>query len=267
MNKLFSATILFLSISTSCFALPFTYDDNNQGWQQAYIGRPDGARYDKLYPTEGADWQATGGHIEGHIYQTAQGIDKRAYYLGYNASSNFLGDLHGMMLVTNIWSTDNWRTVSDSDVYARWVIAKKVGTDQYGNPWYNMFVSKRDASIKINNLNGWETHSIVLEESNFFRWPNYAANTQNFSELLSDYDSFGLYLFSGSDDLSNYNGGSGTWDNQYYLLHYGAYSNNGDPATWALDNFRAEPVPEPSTIMLFVTGFAGFAVISRFRKK
>ncbi len=252
--------LLVLFLVSNVSALPFTFDTSNQGWEQAYIGRPTGTTYDQLYPNEGADW-ASSGHDNpgGHIYQTAAGIEKRAYWMGFNGS-NSLGDLTGMELVTDIWSTNNWQTIAngsygdDGNVYARWVIAKQVGTASDGKPTYNMYVSKRDFSINMNTLNGWETHSIILKEENFFRWPNYDAGTQGFYDLLTDYSSIGLYLFSGSDEISNYDGGTGTWNATYQLLHYGAYSKDGNETIWALDNFHAAPVPEPATLFLFGTG-------------
>ncbi|MEA2107911.1 MAG: PEP-CTERM sorting domain-containing protein [Pseudomonadota bacterium] len=262
---LFTALALFAGLAN---ATPFTYDTDNQGWQQSYIGRPSGSTYDTLYPRQAADWTDTEGNPAGSIFQTADGINQRAYWLGY-IEDNSLGDLTGMRLQTDIRSTNNWQTIAngasgdDGNVYARWVIANDVSTGTETS--YNMFISNRAASIDVNQLNGWETHSVALEESNFLRWPNYDADTQTFADLLSDYDSIGLYLFSGTDTISNIDGGTGTWDNNR-LLHYGAYNDSGT-ATWGLDNFQAAPVPEPATILLLGIGLLGLVGYSRKRKK
>jgi len=260
--------VLFGLVATG-YAMPYTFDNDNQGWEQFFIGRPEGTTYDQLFESESADWDSDNGNPPGSIYQIAQGIDKRAYGMGY-MEPNFLGNLTNRKLTVDLWSTNNWRTISDGeygddgDVYARWFISKVDGTASDGKPLVNMYVSKVAFSIDINEISGWETFSIEVKKENFFRWPNYDAQTMNFDELLREYDTIGLALLSGTDDISNLNGGEGTWNDDYQLVHYGAYSADGETAILALDNFDATPVPEPGTFLLLASGLGG---VLFYRKK
>ena len=257
---------------TAGFAGAYTFDTDNQGWQQATVGYGSSG-YEGLLANQPADWTNTYGvgSSDGSIYQTATGWEGRAYWLGtknINATSS-LGDLTGKTLETYVRSTGNWVGRANTDtVYARWTISAK---DSNGT--YNMWVSKADYSIDLNAASfgsgtdsDWLFENIEMVEGNFFQWPN-STNSGSFSDVLTDYTSFSLSILptvSGSDDLSNFNGQTGTWGSSFSLLHYGATGINGNSATWGVDNFETGPVPEPSTILLFGSGLAGLAF---YRKK
>ncbi len=225
----------------------FTFDTDNEGWLQTWIGRPDGTGYDRLYDNVPADFAAGEGQPPGCIMQTVgTDLDQRAYWMGYLGTPAFLGDLHGMWLMMDFYSTGGWRTIADGaggddgNVYARWVIAVDDGN---GN--YDMFVSRRAASVDLNAFTGWTTAAVQLEESNFFRWPNYVWGQYDFSGVLSNYTQVGVYVFSGTDQQSDIDGSSGTWvvlDGVYRLQHYGAYAPGGS-ASWGLDNLVAVENP------------------------
>ncbi|MBW1646178.1 MAG: hypothetical protein JRJ56_07630, partial [Deltaproteobacteria bacterium] len=112
---IFAAVVLFLfPTGGTVHATSFTYDNDNQGWQQSYIVRTtSGTIYDTLADNTGAGWTDAEGNPPGSIYQTAGGIDQRAYWLGIIAESadDIFGDLHGRWLQTDIMSTNNWQTV------------------------------------------------------------------------------------------------------------------------------------------------------------
>jgi len=223
----------------------FTFDTDNQGWLMTYIGLPAGATYEMLYPNGPADHTMSEGVPAGSIYQqVTANIDQRAYWLGYISPTNqFLGDLADASLVSHVYSTGNWQTLAngangdDGNVYARWVISKSCdgGT-------YDMFISTRAASVDLNSFTGWGNFSVYLSESNFIRWPNAVCGVLSFEELLQDYDQIGLYVFSGTDDVANINGGTGTWGSvggYSRLMHYGAFATAGD-GVWGVDNMHAE---------------------------
>ncbi len=232
----------------------FTFDTDNQGWLMTYVGIPGALAYETLYTNGPADHTTTEGLPPGSIFQqVTSDINQRAYWLGYiSASPQFLGDLSDASLVSDVYSTANWQTLAngasgdDGNVYARWVISKSC-TDGT----YDMFISNRAASIDLNSFTGWQNFSVILALSNFFRWPNAICGNLSFEEVLLDYDQVGLYVFSGTDDILNINGGTGTWgtvDGKSRLMHYGAFATSGD-GVWGVDNLWAEgnSVPVEST--------------------
>ncbi len=223
----------------------FTFDSDNQDWLMTYVGLPSGFTYDTLYPNEPADHTMSEGLPAGSIFQqVTSDIDQRAYWLGYiSPTPQFLGDLSDASLVSDVYSTANWQTLAngadgdDGNVYARWVIS----TSCEGGT-YDMFISTRAASIDLNSFSGWQNFSVILVESNFILWPNSACGSSSFEDVLLNYDHVGLYVFSGTDDVANINGGTGTWGSvggYSRLMHYGAFAPDGD-GVWGVDNLWAE---------------------------
>ncbi len=224
----------------------FYFDTTNDDWQMAYMGLPPGnPGYEVLYTNEPALWSSTLGDPIGSVYQTvSEDRDQRAYWLGYYGENGFMGDVNGRTLQCNVYSTGNWTTISadngamgddDGNVYARWVVSRE--SDAGGTQ--GMFISRSGVSLDMNSFSGWETFAITIDENDFFRWPNNADPTiPSYQTIMSDYDQIGLYIFSGTDDLNDVNGGGTSWfmDNgTYRLQHFGANAISGD-ATWAIDN-------------------------------
>jgi len=222
----------------------FTFDTDNQDWLMTFVGLPAGATYETLYPNEPADHTMSEGLPPGSIFeQVTDDIDKRAYWLGYIGAPQFLGDLADASIYSDVYSTANWQTLAngadgdDGHVYARWVISASCGGGTY-----DMFISTRAASIDLNAFSGWQNFNVAMVQNNFIRWPNAVCGGLSFAEVLQNYDSFGLYVFSGTDDVENINGGTGTWGTVggvSRVMHYGAFATDGD-GVWGIDNIHAE---------------------------
>lgn len=222
----------------------FHFDADNEAWQMTYVGLPPGATYETLYTNTPALWTPSLGDPAGCIYQTVDGdIDQRAYWLGFIGDHGFMGDLNGLTIQCNVYSTANWQTISsanggvggdDGNVYARWVVSRE--SDSGGT--YAMYISTSSVSLDMNSFSGWTTFAVDASEANFIRWPNSPDPGPSFLDVMADYDQIGLYIFSGTDDMADVSGGGTTWFNDggtSRLQHYGAWSTGGE-ATWAVDN-------------------------------
>ncbi len=226
----------------------FFFNSDNEGWQMTYVGRPAGGTYELLFTNSAADWSASLGDPVGSVYQTVtEDRDQRAYWLGYIGEHGFMGDLNGLILQCNVYSSGDWTTISgqnggagddDGRVYARWVVSRE--SDTGGT--YAMYISTRSVSLDMNGFTGWETFAVNVDAGNFIRWPNSPDPGPSFLDVMSDYDQIGLYLFSGTDDIADMNGGGTTWFNDggiSRLQHFGAGALSGE-ATWAVDNVTVD---------------------------
>ncbi len=273
-----SVLILFCLAMTSLATAEkiYTFDNSAQGWVSNTIAYGNQS-YESMTANVGAQWTAdhnAGTENGGSVYQTVStDWENRAYWLGAKniTPEETLGDLTGKVMSTHVRSTGNWESRVENDtVYARWTIAAH---DEVTDKW-NMWVSKAAYSIDLNNPvfddntgNGdwWIYQSIEMVESNFFQWPNYS-NGGTFADVLQNYMSFGLTILptaSGNDDIHNFTykgfGANGE------LLHYGAKADENS-ATWRIDDFRAQAVPEPTSLFLFASGICGLSWYTRRKK-
>ncbi len=245
----------------------FHFNADNEDWQMAYFGRPTGSGYDLLYTNEPALWSPTLGDPAGSVFQTvSDNWDQRAYWLGYIGDRGFMGNLNGQILQCNVYSTGNWATISglsgsaggdDGNVYARWVISR----ESDGGGTFAMYISNRSISLDMNSFVGWEAFAVTINEADFSRWPNSPDPLPSFADVMADYNQIGLYIFSGTDDMSDVDGNGTSWaliDGVYRLQHFGAISTGGE-ATWAVDN----PTMNESVVATEATSFDNLKALYR----
>lgn len=248
-------------------AATFTYDFNNQGWESSWVGY-NGGSFEQLYPNTPADWTGAYGvgFPDGSIYQSSNGSswEKRPYWVGIRnqAPGALFGDLTGKTLQAFIRSTANWISrVATDTVYLRWTI----GDENDPNGKSNIWVSRAAYSINLNDPSfgsgsdlDWVLHSIQMDPSRFFQWPNNS-NGGTFASVLQNYTSVGFAILptpAGDDDLDYFNGAAPTWGPGSTLLHYGATSANGQTATFGVDSLGVA-VPGPAAVLPFAVGLLG----------
>jgi len=255
MKRLPLIFILLVLLCSKSFALDFTFDANNEGWKATRIGYY-GNFYEVMPDGWPARWKTSLAGRQGVIYQDGTADpEARPYAMAVGVNGPFLS---GKTLVTDIYSSGNWQTLSGEAPYVRWYVADLIYTDDQGRNWYNMWVATTPVALDLNSFQGWTTYSIELKEENFFKWPNYSV-PGTFQEVLQNYDYIGLSIVS-TDQIDCLNGGPCTWSNDYQLLHYGAYAKEGT-ATWALDNVKA--LPEPGTLIMVGLGLLTVGMFKR----
>lgn len=234
----------------------FYFNNDNEGWQSAFVGWQDGDSHDNVFPNVPAQWSPSLGD-NGAIFQEAPTIagmvsddpNTRAYWLGYIGQHGFMGNLLQKTLQCNVLSTGSWQNFSskcagtNEKIVARFVVSRE--SDAGGT--YAMYVSRGAVSLDMNSFTGWETFALSVNQETFMRWPNLDDPSQSFSEVMAHYDQIGLYLFTETDDLNNINGGEGTWicegcynpNGICSLVHYGAYGTDNMGRIWGVDNLTA----------------------------
>ena len=258
--------VTIFSMVADGFATPYTFDSDNEGWVSFNVTLDD---YEKI-PTTGspAAW-GTEADGNGYIYlEATPNLRPRPYSIGTTNGYDKWGDLNGKKLVSDFKRMgEAFKTMAGSDPTIRWVIAD-TDTVNYGEgTWY---VSKLAVSPKLNDLtNVWTTYSMEMTADNFFLWPhgvNAGGGTPaTFEQVLSNYKYVGFTILSSAADDSGF---GGEYDSNHVWSYpdYGAYST-GTNSIFAVDNIKAAPVPEPSTILLMGIGVIGLVGIKTRTKK
>ncbi len=189
---------------------------------------------------DSAFYSSTGGNPDGFIYGEVENNGNRLY--GFQPSdASVFGDLTGTTLTVDTKITGLVTGPGDHPT-VRFYIGSMTGGSNY-------FVSKDAFSWNINSDLNWVTHQVQMLAENFIEWPNQAAHSMNFTDMLSHVDDIGLVF---TDTVGNFT-------NNHMLGFRSRYG-----ATIRIDNFGTiggslvTPIPEPATFLLLLAGLVLF---------
>ncbi len=215
----------------------FDFDNGSDGWTTSTIQDSGAIR------VGAPDFVPAAGNPNGYVSACIDYADPRLYGF-HQFDAGIMGDLTGLTLTVDtrlIGQITGPGTTPAVRFY--------VGSYTSGN---NYYMSNDLFSWDINNDTNWTNHTVTLSVENFVLWPNSAANSKTFAQVIAQPEDIGL-LFT--DDIVNFS-------NNAFL---GISSSTG--AVIEMDNFGTAPVavPEPLTMVFLGTGL--LATIRPWRRK
>ncbi|MCX5682739.1 MAG: PEP-CTERM sorting domain-containing protein [Planctomycetota bacterium] len=151
------------------------------------------------------------------------------------ADTHLYGDLTGLQMTVDYMALG--AVTGPETPMVRFYIGSSAGGANY-------FVSNDAFSWNPNAGPDWTTHLVDLVAANFLEWPNQAAHSKTFEQVLAAPDDIGL-VFSGAFTSNSTLGfsGSGT----ILIDNFGVVGN---------DNRATMATPEPATLALLACGGA-----------
>jgi hypothetical protein len=185
--------------------------------------------------------QCSGGN--GYIYGTLSSGPDRLYAIEPQDATVY-GDLTGLTLSVDLKLLGNVTRPEPPRV--RFYL----GTSSGG---YNYFVSNDAFSWNPNDASCWKRLQVALRSENFIEWPNQAAHTRTFAEVVAAPESIGIVFADGSGSFtSNSYLGFGSLEGAELLVDNFAAFESGMP--------QGPPViPEPASLALLALGSLALA--------
>lgn len=217
--------VFFCCAAEAAYIEQFDIDDGN--WFSSTIKSNGQLRYYKTnHFTEG-------GNLDGYISAKVDNDSSRLYAFEPYGTTAFTPLSGGVLTV------DTKITGTVTGPGKKPTVRFYVGTNTGGSDY---FVSNDLFSWDINSDADWSTHSIRLATENFVLWPNQAAGSKTFEQVLDTVEDIGLVF---TDEIEYFNKNS----------FLGFKSKRG--ATIEIDNFGTvgyDTIPDAATIILLTMG-------------
>ncbi len=223
-----------------------SFDEGINGWNFSTV------KNNGQVKSYSPDWHAGGGNSGGYITAPIDTHGNRRLYGMEPSDVSVFGDLTGLQLTVDTMLQGLVEGPGDMSS-----VRFYVGTRSQGE--YNYYVSNDAYSWNPNSDIEWTTHQVEMISDNFVLWPNQAARTKSFEEVIASVEDIGLVFTDsiGHFTSNRYLGFTGSHDASLAIDNFGA--------TGLINQNDGAMVPEPSAVVILLLG--AVPLMARLKRK